>query len=117
MNNFQRFEAALQQLGEQTLPMHVEGAPVLYRLTMNADAVKVEGFLPQTASGTEVDVAQDFRKECFWVAAQVNALDDYVQVHDGFDTKLVRLNTPFREHRFEEFLILEDQPVVSLLLH
>lgn len=116
MNNYQLFAIALEQLAGRTLPLELNGNPVLYRLAMQGDAVKVEGFLPQSATGVEVNVVQDFRRQVYWVAAQVNAFDDYVRGYDGFPTTLARLNTPFREHRFEEFFILEDQPVFSLLL-
>lgn len=118
MTNLTLLQAAIDQLNAQDgLPVDFKGQMVLYRLTViDADFVKIEGFVPQSASGEEVSAAQDFKQEVLWVAPQNIALDDYVQGHDGFAKKLVRLNTPFREHRFDVFGILEDRPVFSLLL-
>lgn len=118
MTNLTLLQAALDQLNAQDgLPVDFKGQMVLYRLTVvDADFVKIEGFVPQSASGEEVSVAQDFKNEVLWVAPQNIAFNDYVQGYDGFAKKLVRLNTPFREHRFDVFGILEDRPVFGLLL-
>ena len=118
MNKLALLQAALEQINAgDVLPADFKGQMVLYRLTVvDADFVKIEGFVPQSATGTTVNVAQDFKNATLWVAPQNVAFDDYVRVHDGHANKMVRLNTPFREHRFEEFDILEDRSVFGLLL-
>jgi hypothetical protein len=118
MENFTLLQAALTQLNAKDgLPVDFKGQMVLYRLTVvDAEFVKIEGFVPQSGTGASVNVAQDFKQGTLWIAPQNVALDDYVRCHDGLASKLVRLNTPFREHRFEEFDILEDRPVFGLLL-
>jgi hypothetical protein len=111
-------QAALTQLNAKDgLPSDFKGQTVLYRLNVvDTDFVKIEGFVPQSDAGAPVNVAQDFRNGTLWIAAQAQAFDDYVRCYDGAPAKLDRLNKPFREHRFEEFHILEERPVFGLLL-
>lgn len=119
--NFNRFEILQRVLNylnsNMILPARQNGLDILYRVhVVDANTVKVDGYLPLKTSGTPVNPADDFKQGCLWIGAQAAVFDDYSLKHDGLGAKLVRLGTPFRDHRYTEFCVNQEKPVFSLLL-
>lgn len=114
--NFQALSNALACLNfTMALPIRHGEFPIVYRVTVKDDVVQIDGFQVNLGE-TSVNVADDFKQGVLWIAPQCTAFADYSVKFDGSPNALVRLNTPLREQRYEEFTFDEDLRVFSLQL-
>lgn len=114
--NFKALSNAIVYLNQtMALPIRHAGVPLVYRITVDADTVQIDGFQANVGE-TTVDVDADFKNGILWVAPQCTAWADYSVKYDGGPNTVVRLNTPLREARYEAFVMDEGLRVFSLQL-
>jgi hypothetical protein len=93
------------------LDARLNGLDVVYRLSVEADVVRVDGYLP-TLDGDVIHARTEQYNGVLWVAAMSVAWDDYV-LADGPHANLVKLSNPLRDSCYESFSVKLDSPIYS----
>lgn len=94
------------------LPAKFEGADVVYRIHVDCDTVRVEGFVPM-AAGDEVDARADLQLGFFWVAFGRAAFRD-IGVAEPIGELLTGVFNALRDCRYEKFTINPEKRIIDL---
>lgn len=95
------------------LPPKFEGADILYRISIEADKVRVEGFTPM-AAGDEIDPRTELDNGYFWVGFGRAAFRD-IGIAEPIGELLTGLFNRFRDCRYEKFTINPEKRVIELV--